>query len=128
MSEYDFDNLKNICAYGELGGYKYCATKEQVNNSDIYVIDAQGVEYFKKCYHGRKEPVVVYIFVPTVKRFLRLIKRDGIKNGLKRWIQDVSHFKGVKKVIDCEIKIKEKNNADAIKKIINICKFGKKAI
>lgn len=128
VNENEYENLKNICAYGEFGGYKYCATKEQVDNSDIYIIDAQGVEFFKKYYHGKKRPIVVYISVSPIKRFFRLIKRDGFRKGLKRWFQDISHFKGVKKVIDCEIKIKEKNSVDAIKKIINICKFGKKAI
>lgn len=128
VSDEEFNNLENICAYGEFGGYKYCATKEQVDNSDIYVIDAQGVEYFKKYYHGKRKPIVVYISISPVKRFIRLVKRDGIKKGLKRWFQDIPHFRGVKKVVDCEIKIKDKWNADAIYKIIDIWKFGKKAI
>ena len=128
VSNDEFNNLENICAYGEFGGYKYCATKEQVDNSDIYVIDSQGVEYFKKYYHGKRKPIVVYISISPVKRFIRLVKRDGIKKGLKRWFQDIPHFRGVKKVVDCEIKIKDKWNADAIYKIIDIWKFGKKAI
>ena len=128
VSDEEFNNLENICAYGEFGGYKYCATKEQVDNSDIYVIDAQGIEYFKKYYHGKRKPIVVYISISPIKRFIRLIKRDGIKKGLKRWFQDIPHFKGVKKVVDCEIEIKGKWNADAVYKIIDIWKFGKKAI
>lgn len=128
VSNDEFNNLENICAYGEFGGYKYCATKEQVDNSDIYVIDAQGIEYFKKYYHGKRKPIVVYISISPIKRFIRLIKRDGIKKGLKRWFQDIPHFKGVKKVVDCEIEIKGKWNADAVYKIIDIWKFGKKAI
>lgn len=128
VSDDEFNNLENICAYGEFGGYKYCATKEQVDNSDIYVIDAQGVEYFKKYYRGKRNPIVVYISISPIKRFIRLIKRDGIKKGLKRWFQDIPHFKGVKKVVDCKIKIKDKRYVDAIYKIIDIWEFGKRAI
>lgn len=128
VSDDEFNNLENICAYGEFGGYKYCATKEQVDNSDIYVIDAQGVEYFKKHYHGKRNPIVVYISISPIKRFIRLIKRDGIKKGLERWFQDIPHFKGVKKVVDCKIKIKDKRYVDAIYKIIDIWEFGKRAI
>lgn len=124
----EFNNLKDICAYGEFGGYKYCATKEQVDNSDIYVIDAQGVEYFKKYYHGKRKPRVVYISISPIKRFIRLVKRDGFKNGLTRWLQDISHFKGVKKVIDCEIKIKKDNNCPAISEIVHIWERGNNEI
>ena len=130
VSDNEFSNLKDICAYGEFGGYKYCATKEQIDNSDLYVIDAQGVEYFKKYYHGKRKPVVVYISVSPIKRFIRLMRRDGIRKGLKRWAQDISHFKGVKKVADCEIKIKskDKNSTYAIYRIMEIWRLGKKAI
>ena len=120
VSEEEFDLLSDICAYGEFGGYRYCATAEQVDNSDVYVIDAQGVDYFKKYYHGKKEPVVVYILIPPIERFIRLIKRDGFKKGFKRWGQDFSHFKGVKRVIDCEIKVKTKDNSDAIRQILEM--------
>lgn len=100
ISEEEFNNLTEICAYGEFDGYKYCATKEQVNKSDIYIIDAQGIDYFKKHYFGKKKPVVVYIKASPIRRFLRLIKRDGIRRGFKRWINDIPHFIGIKKMAD----------------------------
>lgn len=109
ISDEDFNYLINICAYGEFGGYRYCATKEQIDNSDIYVIDAQGIEFFRKNYHGSRKPIVVYIHIPPIKRFFRLIKRDGFKKGLKRWLQDIPHFKGIRKMSDCSVTIKTNN-------------------
>ena len=34
----EFDALPEKCAYTYFGGNEYCATAEQVNNSDIYII------------------------------------------------------------------------------------------
>ena len=64
VNDAEFDELmenNNICAYTEFDGYRYCATDEQVNECDIYVIDPDGVEYFYDNYKGRKVPMVVYL-------------------------------------------------------------------
>lgn len=104
ITDEDFDCLCNICAYGEFGGYRYCATQDQVDNADVYVIDGQGIEYFKKTYRGIKKPIVIYVSVPCVARFKRLIKRDGIIKGLKRWFADIPHFHAIKKLTNYSIK------------------------
>ena len=44
ISDNDFDNLKDIMAYTEYNGHRYCTTKEQIDNADIYVVDVPGVE------------------------------------------------------------------------------------
>lgn len=100
MTDDEFDGLNDIVAYGEFGGYRYCATGEQVDHSDIYVIDAQGVKFFKRKYRGTKIPVVVYLKVPAVQRFKRLIKRDGLRKGLRRWLNDIPHFWKAKEFSD----------------------------
>lgn len=56
-----FHSLKDIVAYTKYNGYEYCATAQQVEDNDLYVIDPKGVEYFKEHYHGSKNIVVVYI-------------------------------------------------------------------
>lgn len=128
ITESEFDCLTDICAYGEFGGYRYCATKEQVDNADIYVIDKQGIKYFKDKYHGKRKPIVVYIKIPPLKRFGRLIKRDGIIKGIKRWLQDIPHFIGVGKLVDCSVKIKSKNTSEAEARIEQLWKRGKKSV
>ena len=56
-----FHSLGNLVAYTKFNGYEYCATAQQVEDNDIYVIDPKGVEYFKEHYKGSKQPVIVYI-------------------------------------------------------------------
>lgn len=38
-----------------------CDGAEQVENSDVYVIDPAGVEFFKEHYHGGKRVIDLYI-------------------------------------------------------------------
>lgn len=103
ITDEDFDCLCNICAYGEFGGYRYCATQDQVDNADVYVIDAQGIEYFKKTYRGIKKPVIVYVRISPFRRLFRLLKRDGIKKGMKRWWQDIPHFLGIQSIAQYQV-------------------------
>ena len=44
ISEDEFNALENKVAYTEFNGYKYCATKEQLDNASVYVVDPDGVE------------------------------------------------------------------------------------
>lgn len=105
----EFAQLKDICAFGKFGGYEYGATREQVNQSDVYVIDAQGIEYFQKTYRGIKKPVVVYVRISPFRRLFRLLKRDGIKKGMKRWWQDIPHFFGIQSIAQYQVN----NNVDS---------------
>lgn len=58
-----FDKLENKCAYTYFDGNEYCAISAQVDLADIYIIDPDGIEYFKKHYVGKKQPYVVYFDV-----------------------------------------------------------------
>mgnify|MGYP002515686241 FL=1 len=75
ITDKEFDKLKDIVAYTEYNGYRYCATADQVDNSDIYVIDPDGIEKLKNIYHGKKELVDVYLRVPEEIRASRMKKR-----------------------------------------------------
>lgn len=116
----EFAQLKEICAFGKFGGYEYGATREQVNQSDVYVIDAQGIEYFKKTYRGIKKPVVVYVHISPLRRLFRLLKRDGIKKGLKRWWQDIPHFFGIQSIAQYQVNnnVSSDRPAEAIMSIL----------
>ena len=54
VSNDEFDKLQDLVAYTEYNGNKYCATSEQVDEADIYVIDVPGVEVFLKKYKNTK--------------------------------------------------------------------------
>lgn len=72
-------------------GY-YCATKEQINNNDIYVIDFGGYFELKKKYDGRKNIKAIYIHVSpetSIERMrLRGDNADSIINRVKRDVMD----------------------------------------
>lgn len=92
------DIVKRI-AYTEFNGYEYCATNAQVENSDIYVIDPDGVLYFMEHYCGRKKPVVVYVDIPWRKRFTRMIgRKDGVFEAAKRIVHDHFKFKSLDEI------------------------------
>lgn len=75
ISDEEFNKLKNICAYTYFDNHHYCATREQVDNSDLYIIDPYGIRYFMEKYNGRKIPMVVYIHADTRIRRKRMEKR-----------------------------------------------------
>ena len=73
--EFDLIPADDMIAYTKYNGYRYCGTVQQVEESDIYVIDLPGIEFFKRHYKGNKEPIVVYLSVPTKLRAERMKNR-----------------------------------------------------
>ena len=96
ITEEEFNKLDNIVAYTEFNNYRYCATQEQCDNSDFYIIDPDGVGYFKEKYNGNKTPIIIYIDVPFVKRFKRMLKRgDSIKSAIESVLYDRTKFNNI---------------------------------
>ena len=61
VSKDEFVALEQKCAYTKFDEYEYCATSQQVDESDIYIIDPKGVKYFRNHYNGKKQPIVIYL-------------------------------------------------------------------
>ena len=79
----------------------YFATSEQIDNSNIYIIDPDGIHYFKTHYKGNKEIVVVYLKVKRTTRFLRMLKRgDDLKKALHRIKHDNIAFNKIDDMSD----------------------------
>ena len=78
ISLQEFNKLKNKCAYTFFAGYEYCATSDQVDKSDIYIIDPAGVEYFIKQYRGTKYPVCVVLNLSSEDAKKRLLRRKDV--------------------------------------------------
>lgn len=55
ITEEEFDKIpkEEIMAYFEYRGYRYCATREQLNESDLYIVHPEGYETLKERYHDR---------------------------------------------------------------------------
>lgn len=71
----EFDNLNNIIAYTEYNGNRYCATKEQIDDATIYVVDVPGVETLLEKYETDRTIVVVYFQSSIRTRIDRMLDR-----------------------------------------------------
>lgn len=60
ISEAEYVKLKDIVADTEINGYHYCTTKEQLEKSDIYVIDPNGIDALKRSEFARQHQLVVF--------------------------------------------------------------------
>ena len=120
ISTDELRNLKDIVAYTEFNGYEYCATAEQVDNADFYIIDCEGVKYFKAHYKGNKEIVTVHINVPKVDRFLRMRKRDGTMKAMERIKHDNVAFAEVDNMCDITIDNTDSNINVTVEKLKEI--------
>lgn len=81
--------------------YNNCATAEQVENNDLYVIDPNGVDYFIKSYKGKKTPKIIFIDSDLTTRYDRMVKRaeekgdtflNAVDKALSRIKTDVVEF------------------------------------
>lgn len=82
----EFGDLKDhheLVAWTTYDSNYYCATSEQVENSDIYTVDPYGINYFKEHYKGSKNPIVVYLNVPEDVRLQRMDERGDSKEDAK---------------------------------------------
>ena len=121
VTQEEFDELDNRVGYTKFNGYEYCATAEQVDNNDIYVIDPAGVDFFKEKYHGIKTPIVVYIKATGDIRKDRMLARgDSVEQVIERLMNDIKAFKGAMKMADVIFEKDILFNADLEKQIFTI--------
>ena len=101
ISDEEFDKLTDMVAYTEFAGNRYCATAEQVENNDLYIIDPKGVDFFMKAYKGSKTPKVIFISSNLTTRYERMIGRaetkgkshqEAIESSLARIANDAGEF------------------------------------
>lgn len=75
VSKEEFDDLNNIVAYTKYNNFEYAATKEQVDDSDFYVIDIPGIETFMDCYPSDRPIYIVYFKTSVPTRIDRMLGR-----------------------------------------------------
>ena len=101
ISDEEFDKLTDMVAYTEFAGNRYCATAEQVENNDLYIIDPKGIDFFMKSYKGSKTPKVIFISSNLTTRYERMIGRaetkgkshqEAIESSLTRIVNDAGEF------------------------------------
>ena len=111
VTKEEFDALPNKVAYTLYDDNEYCATQEQVDNADLYIIDVAGVEYFFKTYKGNKKPIVVRLWASEITRMFRMTLRgDDMDNVERRLKTDQIEFAD----FDYDISINAEMSLDAM--------------
>lgn len=98
------DNFKEqTVAYTFFDGNHYYATQEQVEQSNIYTIDPDGVEWFKSHYTGEKNVIVIYICTNEHIRYARMCADRGEKAAQERINHDRDKFANAPFIADIVI-------------------------
>lgn len=85
---------ERVVGFTYFNGHDYWATQSQVEESDLYIIDPDGVAFFMDNYLGRKKVRVVWISVPPLTRLNRMISRgDGVFKAVGRLMHDRKVFR-----------------------------------
>lgn len=117
-----FDKLPNKIAYTKFADNEYCATVDQVNNCNLYVIDPKGVEELKNNYKGSKKIYTIYIDCRLTDRYNRMKSRGNTYNeALKRIINDTIEFREYKD--RCNFVVQNNNSNDIGDVVDNVWSF-----
>lgn len=117
-----FNNLKDLVGYTVYQNHRYAATSQQVEENDVYVINPDGIEYFKNNYKGNKKPVVIYVDTSIYNCAERMQSRGGMTFGeiMHRIDDDIIALRNVKQKADF---IVENNGENADKCIRDVYSF-----
>lgn len=84
----EFDGIRDdLVAYTKFDGNEYGATQQVVDQSDIYVIDPDGVRYFLNTYSGIKKPVCVILTADEETCARRMLRRGDAQADVRRRIK-----------------------------------------
>lgn len=93
ISDAEFDALIDIVAYTEYNGYRYCATEELLNDSDLYVVDCDGVETLLDRYNNKERLICIFYFDTTVgTRISRMLDRGDSDMAIVSRLYDDEQF------------------------------------
>lgn len=67
LSPSEYDKLTGIVAETFFDNHRYCATSEQIDNNDIYIVDPKGIITLKERYKGSKNIFVIYLSLDSEK-------------------------------------------------------------
>lgn len=99
ISEDEFDNImqtSEIVAYTEINGYRYCATAEQLENNDIYIIDPVGLRMLQDKYGDRYNIFSIFLDIDKDTCRNRAKQRGQTSEWFeKRWDMEEQNFKDI---------------------------------
>lgn len=113
----EFEQLEDFVAFTNYNGHRYCGTAKQVEESDLYTLDPNGVAYFKESYHGSKRPIVVYIDVDRETRARRMKARNDDAAAVEsRLLDDDIEFLRSSQMADVVLK----NNDGQLEQVVDM--------
>lgn len=74
---------EGLVAYTEVAGELYGATGHQVDDADIYVIDAKGAEFFATLYKSNRPIMFVYLMCSDAEREKRMGLRGSTSDEIE---------------------------------------------
>lgn len=100
VTDAEYKRLQNIVAENSCNGYMYCATKDQCDNSDVYVVDITGMKKLKQLYKA-KQVVSVYLKSSENTRIQRMkFRGDTDEMIMKRLKHDRIEFEDAENLCD----------------------------
>lgn len=94
ITEEQYHALPNKVATTFFNGNYYCATAEQVDNADFYIVDVEGVRTIKENYKGDKQLKVIGLTIDDKTRKERMKRRGDSTQAIKsRITNDREMFK-----------------------------------
>ena len=121
ITEEEYDKLENIIAETKFGKYRYCATKSQIDNSDVYILDKNGVKAIDDNYIGKdnkRDIFVIYVKTKFIERLKRCIKDDGFLKGIKRMLRDIGKFNHMQYIADYVVNNNTYNDFESIRMLL----------
>ena len=85
ITEDEFKQIpkENMIAYTYHNNHNYCGTIEQVKNSDVYVLDESGVEYFLEKYRGDRQILIIRVESDEETCIARMVARGDSPEAIK---------------------------------------------
>lgn len=102
ITEEDFNNLGELAAYTLYNSHRYGTTIDQINNSDIYVIDVQGIKTLLNNYKCDRMIYIFYFDTSVYTRINRMLER-GDHDGkiISRLLEDEKYdwYKKIQEIV-----------------------------
>lgn len=130
ISKDEFDMLGSVYGFvaeTEINNVKYATTYDELERSDIYVIDPNGAENLMRICSSDFEFVTVYIRVPYKVAEERYVQRGGTKKDFKsRYDSENDQFKEYEKRREFDFHLLNDGSLD--NSVDSVCEWIKKRI
>lgn len=82
ITDKQFDELQNIVSYTLYNGFRYCTTKDMLDDSDIFVVDIDGVDTLLDGYVTKRPICICYLKSTVATRIKRMLDRGDCDTAI----------------------------------------------